>query len=266
MRYSGSVGRVRTSPAIIAFVSAVDYRVKMPLLKCNKVRLNRRKRIQAILVRLRKLAKTRNRYYNLEVKSGVYFSSREQRDIPKGRGWYVILDGTMPLYVGRSGNLNGRLNSPSGSRDNFLNNKRRSDSTRNFIKRFRTMEVIKDLRAFVVTETNLRKCLGGRVLEKVDRENIEKLLDIYRSNIPFVTIKGGHMAFYVYENWHAETHKATVHVGTCGECKNGTGKSGGTDPSRGRWSPPFVSKHAAVSHATKTVKKSRIKPCGHCNP
>lgn len=30
------------------------------------------------------------------------------------------------------------------------------------------------------------------------------------------------MAYYVYENWTAE-HKAVIHIGTCGFCKEGKG-------------------------------------------
>jgi hypothetical protein len=33
--------------------------------------------------------------------------------------------------------------------------------------------------------------------------------------------------YYMYENWQAGPHKAVVHVGTCGFCKDGNGRAGG---------------------------------------
>ena len=55
------------------------------------------------------------------------------------------------------------------------------------------------------------------------------------------------MAHYTYENWRARGHRAMVHVGRCGCCKDGTGMSGGTRADNGKWHGPFDSVAAAQS-------------------
>jgi hypothetical protein len=47
------------------------------------------------------------------------------------------------------------------------------------------------------------------------------------------------MRFYVYENWQAGPHKAVIHRGSCGHCKEGHGKVGGYDPEHAHWHGPF---------------------------
>ncbi len=50
------------------------------------------------------------------------------------------------------------------------------------------------------------------------------------------------MAFFIYENWQAGPHKAVIHVGSCGHCDEGKGRSGGTyDPKHGEWHGPYHS-------------------------
>ena len=47
------------------------------------------------------------------------------------------------------------------------------------------------------------------------------------------------MSFYVYENWTAE-HKAVIHLGSCGYCKEGRGCHDNPLGERnGRWRGPF---------------------------
>ena len=58
------------------------------------------------------------------------------------------------------------------------------------------------------------------------------------------------MSFWVYENWQAGPHRAVIHAGSCGFCKEGLGRSGhGTDPAYGRWLGPFNSQDEAVARA-----------------
>jgi len=49
------------------------------------------------------------------------------------------------------------------------------------------------------------------------------------------------MAYFIYENWQAGPHKAVIHHGACGFCKDGAGLTGGYDPSHGEWHGPFRS-------------------------
>jgi hypothetical protein len=45
--------------------------------------------------------------------------------------------------------------------------------------------------------------------------------------------------FYVYENWRAGPHKLVIHIGSCGDCNDGHGKAGATNPAYCRWHGPF---------------------------
>ena len=64
------------------------------------------------------------------------------------------------------------------------------------------------------------------------------------------TARGAIVSFWVYENWQAGPHKAVIHAGSCGFCKEGLGRSGrGTDPAYGRWLGPFNSQDEAVARA-----------------
>lgn len=47
------------------------------------------------------------------------------------------------------------------------------------------------------------------------------------------------MSYYVYENWRARGHRATVHVGFCSFCKDRQGQSTGTRADNGKWHGPF---------------------------
>lgn len=45
--------------------------------------------------------------------------------------------------------------------------------------------------------------------------------------------------FYIYENWQAGPRKAIIHRGSCGDCKDGLGKAGGSDPRHAIWHGPY---------------------------
>ena len=71
------------------------------------------------------------------------------------------------------------------------------------------------------------------------------------------------MAYYIYENWQAGPHKAVLHVGECGHCKEGRGRAGGYDPSHAKWHGPFES----LEEARREQQRLRVdlrKECGAC--
>jgi hypothetical protein len=47
------------------------------------------------------------------------------------------------------------------------------------------------------------------------------------------------MKLYIHENWQAGAHKAVIHRGSCGHCKDGAGRAGSHDPRDARWHGPF---------------------------
>jgi hypothetical protein len=49
------------------------------------------------------------------------------------------------------------------------------------------------------------------------------------------------VSYYVYENWRARGHRAMIHIGTCGNCNHGKGKTTGTRADNGKWHGPFQS-------------------------
>jgi len=72
------------------------------------------------------------------------------------------------------------------------------------------------------------------------------------------------MSYWVYENWRAHGHRATVHRGDCGHCNDGAGQRGGTRGDNGRWLGPY--KSAADADAVARATGSETRRCGSCNP
>lgn len=105
--------------------------------------------------------------------------------LPETPGWYIICDPAgMPLYVGTAEDLNARLNTDNGSRDGFANPQRTSDPERNFIKAFLTAGLIESLSVVVIPEEALRQRLSIDVtLSKLDRQNLEKIINIFRARL-----------------------------------------------------------------------------------
>ncbi len=68
------------------------------------------------------------------------------------------------------------------------------------------------------------------------------------------------MAFYIYENWQAGPHKAVIHHGSCGHCKDGRGRAGGYDPAHAEWHGPFASLLEA-RRIQKSMKVVERKEC-----
>ena len=70
------------------------------------------------------------------------------------------------------------------------------------------------------------------------------------------------MVFYVYGNWVAEGHKATIHQGCCGFCNNGKGAHACTNSINGKWRGPYQTSKEALNFAqSKTID---VRRCGFC--
>jgi len=106
-------------------------------------------------------------------------------------GWYVICDNQRtPLYVGKAGNLNYRLNSKNGTRDDFANPRRSSDSSWNFLKALRSMGYISALCVAVVREPDLLRRVGAESpLVNVDKGNVEKMLRLFAYTVVAAAIR-----------------------------------------------------------------------------
>ena len=133
---------------------------------------------------LHAVARQPDHYRKIRVKNNIYFEIPE--GLPSVTGWYVFLAGKVPVYVGQATNLNNRLNSDNGSRDNFANPKRKHDIERNFIKKLHILGVHVPLGVWFVTEAELRKGLGeGKQLSSLDLNNVEKFIKLNRGFLTF---------------------------------------------------------------------------------
>jgi len=153
-------------------------------LKCDQVNLNQRTIVDRLVAFLRDAAKEPSNEHSLEVVRRYYFSNPDGT-LPKEAGWYVILDSErMPLYVGSAENLDSRLNSDDGSRDNFANPQRKHEPKRNLIKKLRLMGVSGDLTVLTYRESAVCEALEVTApLSPLDRHNVEGFLDVIRHKI-----------------------------------------------------------------------------------
>lgn len=71
-------------------------------------------------------------------------------------------------------------------------------------------------------------------------------------------------AYYVYENWRAHGHQATLHRGECGSCNHGQGKQLSASTANGRWHGPYKTRVDAEAAARGTG--GLVRACGHCAP
>lgn len=62
-----------------------------------------------LLSLIKRLIENHTSYFTLKFKPKYYFEILNG-SAPQERGWYVILDGTRPVYVGKADDLNSRLN------------------------------------------------------------------------------------------------------------------------------------------------------------
>ena len=123
---------------------------------CGAIDLNDAYVVQRLLDAARGVLAASTNWHDLAVRNKYYFSTPDG-PLPCVPGWYFICDGATPLYVGQAENLNARLNSPDGSRDNFANPVRPSDPARNFVKRYSGIGVLGALRVGISTPVLSRK-------------------------------------------------------------------------------------------------------------
>lgn len=139
--------------------------------------------VRRLLDGLTSLARDPRNRHVLEVRKRYYFAIPDG-PIETGAGWYVICDSFGPLYVGIAENLNARLNSENGSRDQFANPQRTSDPERNFIKSFADRGVLNGLTVIVISEGALCSIVGAvSPLTKRDSQNVEKTLNLFRERV-----------------------------------------------------------------------------------
>lgn len=152
-------------------------------LRFDNLDVSNPKVVTKLLDALSCLAADARNVHPLEVSKRYYFITPNGPIVPDA-GWYVICNSSYPLYVGTAENLNARLNSENGSRDQFANPQRTSDPERNFIKSFRSSEVLGPLRVVVISESDLCSKTGvSAPLTKRDRENVEKVLNLFRDRV-----------------------------------------------------------------------------------
>lgn len=156
----------------------------MPDLIFQNININDSDFVQKLVSTFSELAIKEENFYKLNIQNSIYFSVSPVQ-ISDSAGWYIILDNNAyPIYVGTTENLNKRLNTSNNSRDNFGNSRRTNDDTRNFIKKYRELGIISELYVIVIPENELRQRLQiDLTLSKRDRENFEKILNIFRSSI-----------------------------------------------------------------------------------
>ena len=59
---------------------------------------------------------------------------------------------------------------------------------------------------------------------------------------------------FLYESWQAGPHKLALHRSTCGACRGGTARPGGSDEARSRWHGPYTT----VQEARETTRGMSI--------
>lgn len=149
-------------------------------MKCGNMDFNGKRQVQSLNDTIQHILDDPLNYYPLAHTKGYYFSVPGD-PLPRAPGWYVILNGTLPMYVGKADDLDKRLNTENGSRDQFANPQRGSDAVRNFIKKYAELSLFQNLRVCVVREERL----GLHALTDLDRMNCEKHLDIWRGSFKY---------------------------------------------------------------------------------
>lgn len=153
----------------------------MGTIKVGNIDFNSVLVVRGLQLKIQTLLDDTRSYYDLEHTKQYYFSTQHV-NLPKASGWYIILAGTIPIYVGKAINLNNRLNSEDGSRDQFANPQRTSDIERNFIKKYREAGLIPILRVCVIRHIDL---FPDTQLTNLDIGNIEKFINIWRCHFKY---------------------------------------------------------------------------------
>ena len=159
----------------------------MGTLKVGALDFNEIATLKTVRAAIVTMARRPDCYHDLRFKRPSYFRVPQSR-LPSEAGWYIILDGTQPIYVGKSANLNSRLNTDNGSRDNFCNHKRAEDAERNFIKKFIEIGAIQTPRVCIIRRSELASAVGisEAYLTKTDAGNIEKFINLMRNGIAYL--------------------------------------------------------------------------------
>lgn len=166
--------------------SSISSGMALPgVLVCDRIDFNDPETVKQLLAIFQHLFADRSRYVRLLVSKRYYLAATAE--LTRSPGWYVLLDSEgRSLYAGQADDLNSRLNTENGSRDQFGNPQRTSDPVRNFIKVFVQNGVIECLIAGLLTEEDLRGSLGfSEPLSKLDRDNMEKFLSLMRCGLRY---------------------------------------------------------------------------------
>jgi len=156
-------------------------------LKCGNIHMNDPEVVRALLQVVAQAARDNANHHRLRVRGAYYFELPDGPCRSEG-GWYAILsDQGAPLYIGQADDLNKRLNSKDGTRDDFANPKRKFDGKRNFIKALSSIGFLPELRVVTISESQVASRLGVRQpLAKLDRDNVEKALSMCRGLIKWI--------------------------------------------------------------------------------
>ncbi len=157
----------------------LSFRSMPGILRYDRINLNDPTVVKNLKDKLKDSIKE-SKFYHLHISKKYYFKLDEE--ITYNPGWYVIFENKNPLYVGKTENLNSRLNTENGSRDQFANPQRTSDPERNFLKKFNDIGIFKGLTVCPINEEYLCSKMGLKFpLSDLDRNNIEKFINIFRS-------------------------------------------------------------------------------------
>ena len=149
--------------------------MKIRNLKCDQIDLNDPAFVNALDVTLKKIV-NQSKLYVLHVENKLYFKLDEK--ITTDPGWYLIFSIANRLYVGKSDDLNGRLNTHNRSLDNFAS-KEHKGHRRNFIKKLYDIGYFKEMKVLLIDElTFCTKMKLESPLSDLDRQNIEKFIDV----------------------------------------------------------------------------------------
>ncbi|MDA2933800.1 GIY-YIG nuclease family protein, partial [Acidobacteria bacterium AH-259-D05] len=130
------------------------------ILRCDRIDLNDPEIVSGLIRALTTNAQSTSSVHRLHV-DGAYHFVVSGGPLSSDPGWYVICDEEhRTLYVGATKNLNKRLNTPAGSRDNFANPTREQDPVRNFVKAFASARLLPELYVVTIPERSICSSLG----------------------------------------------------------------------------------------------------------
>ena len=159
----------------------------MGTLLTGEINLNDSKTVSDVRTTLVEIISERDSYFPLQFRPSFYFHVPGPR-LTSDPGWYVILDGTRSLYVGKATNLKNRLSTNHGSLDQFAKKARTSEPERNLIKKFIEIGIVAEPRVCVIRLSDFAKRFGisAELLSPIDIANIEKFLNIFRHSIRYI--------------------------------------------------------------------------------